>query len=90
MAEKPEECQCCNFETTELKAYGAHRNFPKIPDEKKWLCELCAGTETGTYHEYPEQIDASALKVMKTSCYVGNAILAEIRDPRQSLGKEKT
>jgi hypothetical protein len=75
--EKPEECECCGFKTSALKEYQSLKNFPL--DEKKWQCELCAGTMTGSFSDYPKQHDPDTLCVMKTICYVGNAILAEIK-----------
>ena len=79
MSEKPEECECCEFKTAELKAYRSDKNFPQERDEKKWLCDLCASTMTGAFHDYPEQHDRDSLYVMKTVCYVGNAIIAAIK-----------
>lgn len=79
MSEKPEECECCRFETMDLKEYDSARNFPQKPDETKWLCQLCANTMTGAFADYPQQHDRDALEVMKTICHVGNAILAAIK-----------
>lgn len=77
--EKPEECECCGFETAELKEYDSNKNFPEKRGETKRLCGLCAGTMTGSFADYPQQHDRDLLYVMKTVCYVGNAILAQLK-----------
>lgn len=68
------ECHCCGFETT-LKEYEPNRIGTGGRQKPVWLCDLCAGTMTSSFDEYPEQHDRDALAVMKTICYVGNAIL---------------
>lgn len=72
-SEKPEECDCCDYETAALESYRP--NVGARSQRERWLCRLCAGTMTSTYDEYPEQHDHDALALMKTVCYVGNAIL---------------
>jgi len=79
VSEKPEECECCKFKTSELKKYHSDNNWPQERDNVKWLCDLCANTHTGSFNEYPQQHDRDSLCVMKTVCYVGNAIIAAIR-----------
>lgn len=76
--EKPEQCESCQFETDAIKAYRTTRNFPRGPCPDKWLCDLCASTIAGNAHEYPEQFPGTH-DVVRTICFVGNAILAEIR-----------
>lgn len=77
--EKPAECDCCQFKTEQLVAYGTTRGSPKQPCPDKWLCDLCASTMTGTAHEYPEQYaEGNAYEVMRTICFVGNTVLAAI------------
>ncbi|HEX2242023.1 MAG TPA: hypothetical protein VHK27_01955 [Gammaproteobacteria bacterium] len=75
----PDACECCNFETKELKPYETNRYFPKQPVETKWICKLCADTMTGAFSDYPNQHNADSLEIMKTICHVGNAILAELK-----------
>lgn len=67
---KPEECECCGFETTELTAYS--RTFKGV--EVDWVCTLCASTmaSRSLEHTLPE---ANTLKAI---CYVGNAIIKNI------------
>lgn len=43
-----------------------------------WLCRLCASTLAGNAYDYPEQYQGQAA-VLKTICYVGNTILAEVK-----------
>ena len=76
----PESCQSCGYET-KLTPYGMTRNFPRESGEK-WLCELCAGTMTGTAYEYPEQFEC--VQLMQVVCYIGNTILDAVRKEPQS------
>lgn len=84
MKEQPEECDSCEFKTGELKAYESMRfdsmesyTLPKEERPHKWLCILCASTMTGSALDYPLQYPDA--RVMRTICFVGNAILEEIR-----------
>lgn len=73
------ECDSCEFEA-ELKEYRSMRLVAGMPDKVKRLCHLCAATMTGGAVDYPNQyLDGRSGDVMKTICYVGNAIIAEIR-----------
>jgi hypothetical protein len=74
--EKPEICQACYYETTELKPYGAFA-MSKFPYTHKWLCDLCATTFSGNALEYPDQYENRHL--MFHVCHVGNVLLSEIR-----------
>lgn len=79
MKAKQGDCDCCGFEGVMVKPYDIRRGAPMGSAlGKKWLCALCAGTMTGNAHEYPEQYGREG-EVMKTICYVGNAILQTIR-----------
>lgn len=75
--EEPEDCDCCHFDGMPLKWYRP--NLMARQKEGKWLCNLCASTMTGTYYDYPEQHDGDSLTLMKTVCYVGNAILLAVK-----------
>ena len=63
------ECSCCRYET-EVQEYE------KDNKEKVNLCDLCAGTITSRLNEYINSHDT--VELMKTICYVGNAILDAI------------
>lgn len=77
--EKPEYCDACGFETTEIKEYRLHRN---VPDEDyAWFCELCVSTYSATAYEYPLNFPGREADILLTICYVGNLILQEIRKP---------
>jgi len=76
---KPKECDCCTFKTKTLKWYQSSR-LPFSKNAGKWLCDLCANTMTGTYIDFPEQNRGPEIAIMKCVCYVGNAILQEIRN----------
>ncbi len=81
---KPEECECCGFETAALKPYPETRyRFSREDTSQrethKWLCLFCASTMAGSADEYPEQFSAGhAGTILKTICFVGNAILARL------------
>lgn len=78
--EKPEECECCEFETAELKAYE-NFSMSNTSTTHKWLCKLCASTMAGVALEYPELHKNG--DILKAICHVGNAIIAEIRKSRK-------
>ncbi len=67
---KLEDCESCGFEAKLKDCF----------DGKFRLCSLCAGTLTGNAMAYPAQYEHS--DVMKTICYVGNVLLAEIKKQR--------
>ena len=79
--EKPEQCYCCGFETDKLTLYanmettlagsGATRR------DDFWYCDLCAGSAASNFSRYPT-VAPSASEVLRTICYVGNAIIAAI------------
>jgi hypothetical protein len=77
--EKPDECDACHFETKALTYYGRERPL-RGEREHKWLCDLCASTNSGNTLEYPEQWPDRSADVLRTVCYVGNVILAAVRD----------
>ena len=76
---KPESCEACYFETSALTAYRLN-GMPGTadPERRKWLCDLCASTETGRIIEYPRQFEGQAA-TMRTICYVGNVILEVLK-----------
>jgi ribosomal protein L37AE/L43A len=69
--ENPGECESCHYETPAL-TYSADRILRSI-----WLCDLCAGTLAGNAAKNP--VAYPHADVLRTICYVGNVILAEIR-----------
>lgn len=69
--ENPGECESCHYETPAL-TYCADRILRSI-----WLCDLCAGTLAGNAAKNP--VAYPHADVLRTICYVGNVILAEIR-----------
>jgi len=72
------ECDSCHFET----ALTAFDTPPMASwDGKKNLCKLCSSTLTSNALDYPSQYRRDG-RVMQTVCYVGNAILAELRRER--------
>lgn len=80
--EKPNECECCNFETKALKAYD-QRSAPGHPYPQKWLCELCASSPAGTQFDFKQFNAPGELHILQTICYVGNAIIAAIGKGRK-------
>lgn len=80
MSNKPEECQSCYYPTEALTEYDAADSIGRFEGRKKWICNLCASTETGRIIDYPRQFEGQA-ETMRTICYIGNVLLA-------ALGKE--
>lgn len=76
--EKPEECEACQFETTELESYRSREVDPRGPVHH-WFCALCAGTMSSNAVQYPALYPNK--DVLHTICYVGNAILQALRRP---------
>lgn len=70
--EKPEECDCCGYETTALEF------FDLPPRRPQWLCALCSGSFASTAVDYPHHFHDGGMTV-KTICYVANVILDAIR-----------
>lgn len=84
--EKPDDCECCQSPNVELKFYEKSRfGRPQGDDSKgNWLCVLCASTMAGNAYEYPGQYrDGRSGDVMRTMCFVGNAVIAAGRTPVQ-------
>ena len=77
--ENPGECGCCNFETNDLKFYDK-RDHPGPKKESLWLCELCAGTMASTMREDPLRYVPGLVSIVRSICYVGNAIIEEVRN----------
>lgn len=74
--DKPEECEFCEFNTADLKAYP---NSP-LRDQAyshTWLCLLCASTRAGNACEYPRLYEGETAALM-TICFVGNTILKKL------------
>lgn len=69
------ECDACGFVTT-VKPYD--REGIGHHGQTKQLCALCAGTMTGVAIDHPHM--ANDLCLLKTICYVGNAILSAVQD----------
>ena len=75
------ECESCGFsiETKEY-TYG-------FDNKKMQLCFLCAGTFAGNAAQYPSQYDNA--DVLKCICFVGNAILKAISEPKEEKNEPK-
>lgn len=79
--EKPEGCDCCGFETTDLDVYP--RDNPSPENKTKWLCAFCSSTPTGVRYEYKQHLaDVDATDILKTVCYIGNVLLEKIEKLR--------
>jgi len=72
--EKPECCQCCQFETEALTHYTQRPPFAF----SYWWCDLCAGSMASTMQRYPSY-EHEARAVAGVVCYVGNTILAALK-----------
>lgn len=71
--ERPEECGSCSFPTKALEPY--RHKF----DDWTWMCRLCAGTDAGNAAQYPQANPPGVNAMLRTVCYVGNAIMEELR-----------
>ena len=78
MSDKPEECEACYYKTEALTKYDAQDAIGRHEGRKKWICDLCASTETGRIVDYPRQFEGQA-SAMRTTCYVGNVILDALK-----------
>jgi hypothetical protein len=67
-------CQSCGWATPDLQLFDIG-----TPPQPFWLCELCANTAAGNAMAYPY---GQVQPVLTAICYVGNAIIAEIRKSR--------
>lgn len=80
--EKPEECQSCGYVTTALKLFEkldtTIAGGGKIRQDDFWFCDLCSWTPASTYSRRPDT-EPSNSDVVRTICYVGNALLAALK-----------
>lgn len=79
---QPEECECCQWKTTELvkcDAYArTHGHGPFTPAEDKqwaWLCLVCRSTFAGNTYLYPRNYSYDTHVIGATVCWGINAIL---------------
>lgn len=84
-SEQPKECESCQHPLKVLKFYQVSRvSRGRFEAGGYWLCELCATTMTSNALEYPEQYyDGKNGEIMRTVCFVGNAVIAAGRTPVQ-------
>ncbi len=78
--EKPDECECCGFETEELIAYPFPFMFSDLDTTHQWACAFCNDTRASHANAHPENYRDP--QMLKAICYIGNAIIAEIRKGR--------
>jgi hypothetical protein len=78
---QPARCDCCQY-TTCLKEYKRPSGGDWSATVSFFYCDLCASTDAGISSENPHPEDGRAVEIMKTICYVGNAILDAIKDAR--------
>jgi len=76
-----EECESCGFETELFEV--KEPTYSGTPLRYR-LCNLCNETLAGTAKFYPRQYQNP--EILKTICYVGNAILQELRRGRGERG----
>jgi hypothetical protein len=74
------ECECCGFEEVEVGTYTVWDDplDDKTAHEAKY-CDLCAGTITSTF----SRCHRAENDTLQTICYVGNAIIQEIRKTKK-------
>lgn len=83
-------CDCCQFEGCPVKEYDI-RNHTDSNREKANLCTLCAGSFASNYVvSYPRLYSDSDIgNIAQLICYVGNAIIAEIKNTRHEPTEDK-
>jgi hypothetical protein len=75
--EKPDECGCCGFKTPELKEFASQFGFPQ---QSFWYCALCSGTVASRAHREQGFMSHEGRMILQGVCYVGNAILAVLKE----------
>lgn len=76
----PEECDCCQFKTEELRRYERVRIGRAIHEPvADWLCEFCSTTMASTAYQYPDQFRGQ-LETLKAICFVGNTVIKRIAE----------
>lgn len=83
---KPEECDACGWETTDLTETDAYARTqghgPFTPEEEKewvWLCNVCRSTLAGNVYLYPRNYSGGLSVIAPTLCWGINAILSAVR-----------
>lgn len=77
--EDEEECECCRSTNVVLFTTAAIRRTNEGNDKPdRRLCKLCRSTMVSTYEEYPTQHPGDGIEIMKSICYVGNAIISKL------------
>lgn len=87
---KPDTCDCCDYPTEFLTRYdNMHGRDTPPQGVTVWYCGLCAGTETSAMNRHlgPDPVQRSTYKMMRTLCYVGNAIIDALREVKSEVGK---
>lgn len=74
--EKPSECDCCQFETGELKSFE-QRDYKEGTTDLAWLCTLCSKTFASNAKMYPDQYKGQT-ETMSAICFVGNTLLKAV------------
>lgn len=78
--ENPGECQCCGYVTKKLVYFPdldtTIAGGGKIIRSDFWFCDLCCSTYVSTRYRYPGS--SPDIDVMRTVCYVGNVLLAQL------------
>ena len=75
--EKPESCECCDYDTPSLEYYSPRPG----QDTGRWLCEICASTDLETIVIHPQIYSADIAAIARSMGWIANRILDEIRKP---------
>ena len=91
--DKPE-CSCCGSVTPDLQVYGMMggselRNNALAKNEPPYivLCDICANTPIGNWHQFMDLYGNEQAQLGRTLAYIGNKILAAIKDERTKRGQ---
>lgn len=75
--EKVGACYSCGYDGIKVTRYDRHNpGIEREEDKIAWYCDLCAGSFAGNAYDYSHYENRP---LYATVCYVGNAILQELR-----------
>lgn len=75
--EKPEDCESCEWPTTELTHYDTFNSTT----EGDWLCCVCANTTAGNAHIYKRNYEHS--EIVKMIAWQTNYLASLINKPNK-------
>jgi hypothetical protein len=71
--QKSEECECCEYKTSELRFYKGGFGL-----ESQWLCNVCASTFISLINK-DQSADYNLRLLARSVAHIANMLLSEIR-----------